>query len=62
MNIDGFIHDVFTTIDMLHDESRRKLGGVQPMQLIQEDPQIVRNSNNDIHATRVRNEGLDHER
>lgn len=62
VNIDGFIRDVFTTANILHDESRRKLGCVEPMQLVQKDPQTLRNANNDIPATRVRNEGLDHEK
>jgi hypothetical protein len=28
VDIDGFIHDVFTTADMLHDEGRRELDNI----------------------------------
>jgi hypothetical protein len=31
VDIDGFIRDAFTIADMLHDESKRELDGVEPM-------------------------------
>jgi hypothetical protein len=65
VDIDGRIHDVFTTADMLHDEGRRELDTIgangEPMvHTIQEHPQSLGNANNDF-ATRVGNEGSNHE-
>jgi hypothetical protein len=65
VDIDGFIHDVFTTVDMLHHEGRRELDNIrankEPMvHMIQEHPQSLGNVNNDF-AARVGNEGSDFE-
>ncbi len=61
VDIDGLIHDVFTAIDMLHDEGRRELDNIgvneEPaVHTIQEYPQSLGNANNDF-AARVGNEG-----
>jgi hypothetical protein len=65
VDIDGFIHDAFTTVDMFLDESKRELdtigvNGEPLVHTIQEHPQSLGNANNDL-ATRVGIEGLDHE-